>query len=359
MQHLDGESQVAAKQKHLLADLSRIGHAEPAQVLPALRGPQWAYRRRARLGARFVHKKGRMLVGFRERSAPYLADIARCEVLVAPWQDLPARLAALLEGLVLKERIPQVEFAAGDAQAVLVFRVLESLPNADAARLLEFGRVNGVGIYVQSGGLDTVKPLSGEPTELDYVLPTGSAAKTVRLAFEPIDFVQVNAAINVRMVERVLELLSLQTDEAVLDLYCGLGNFSLPLAAAGARVTGVEGDPGLVARARANGERNGCQNLQFHAADLSVPAEWGLWARETYGAVLLDPPRVGAREICERMSQWRPRRVVYISCHTGSLARDAGILTSAGGYRLLAAGVMDMFPHTTHVESIAVFEQAD
>jgi 23S rRNA (uracil1939-C5)-methyltransferase len=355
LQHLQSEAQIAGKQHRLLEDLNRIGHLTPRAVIAPLTGPIWGYRRRARLGVKYVFKKGKVLVGFRERAAPYLADVQRCEVLAEPWQDLPARLATLIDSLSVRERIPQVEFAASLGGTALVFRVLDPPSPEDAAKLAEFGRVLGVVIYLQSAGPDSVQPLAPPAAPLCYELAGG--AERLQLQFEPTDFVQVNAVLNEQMVAAVLRELGPQPGEQVLDLFCGLGNFSLPLASTGAQVTGVEGDARLVARAAANAERNACQNLRFYTADLCKPEEFGDWARARYDAVLLDPPRAGAKEIAERMSQWGPQRVVYISCHTGTLARDAGILAAGGAYELVGAGVMDMFPHTTHVESIAVFER--
>jgi len=360
LQHLAPPAQLAAKQRQLLDNLERIGRVTPEQVFAPLTGPQWAYRRRARLGVKYVHKKGRVLAGFREREKPYLADIQRCEVLLERFAGLPAHLAALVETLSSREMIPQVEVAAGDPRApgdysaALVFRVMHPPTGEDLEKLEEFGRLHALQIFLQSGGLDTVRPLREGYPALSYSVDENR----VTLEFGPVDFIQVNRDINVSMVNRAVELLRPTAADSVLDLFCGLGNFTLSLGTRARRVVGVEGDVGLVAKARANAERNGIVNATFHADNLFEPARAGAWAQDTYDLVLLDPPRAGAAEILERMPHWRPRRLVYISCHPGSLARDAGILVGAQGFKLAGAGVMDMFPHTTHVESIAVFEGA-
>jgi len=355
LQHLGAEAQLAAKQSQLLEDLSRIGRVSPQMVLPPLRGPVWGYRRRARLGVKYVHKKGRVLAGFREREKPYLADLQHCEVLLPALRSLPQELAALVETLSLRERVPQVEVAAGDAATALVFRVMAAPSADDLQRLEAFGRRLGVEIYLQPGGIDSVRPLRSDAPALHYLIaPFG-----VRIEFGPLDFVQVNAAINTAMVGAALDALEVQPGERVLDLFCGLGNFTLPLARRAAQVVGVEGDASLVAKARANAALNGLENVALFAANLFDPASFGGWSDGQYERVLLDPPRAGALEVVARMASWRPHRVVYISCHPGSLARDAGILVEKQGYRLTAAGVMDMFPQTTHVESIAVFTRRE
>jgi len=351
LQHLEPAAQLAAKQSQLLEDLARIGRVIPERVLPPLCGPVQGYRRRARLGIKYVHKKGRVLAGFREREKPYLADLQHCEVLVPSLRSLPRELAALVETLSVRERVPQVEVAVGDAVTALVFRVMETPSDEDLQRLEAFGSALGVQIHLQTGGIDSVRPLRSDAPPLRY----GIAPFGVTIEFGPLDFVQVNAAINERMVAGAIDALDVLPGERVLDLFCGLGNFTLPLSRRAAQVVGVEGDEGLVARARANAAANGIENVAFHADNLFAPESFGDWAAGRYDRVLLDPPRAGAREVVERMASWRPHRVVYISCHPGSLARDAGILVETQGYRLLAAGVMDMFPQTTHVESIAVF----
>ena len=353
LQHLSPAAQLAAKQRQLLENLQRIGNVQPTRVLEPLRGPEWAYRRRARLGIKFVHKKGRVLAGFRERDKPYIADIKRCEVLLAPLANLPQELAALTETLTIREKMPQVEVAAGDRATALVFRVLEAPGAEDLEKLAAFGAQRGLQIFVQPGGLDTVRPLRDDFPPLEYAVDGGN----VVIEFGPIDFIQVNRDINSSMVDAAMRLLQPQASDAALDLFCGLGNFTLPLARRARQVTGVDGDASLLSKARANAARNGIGNLGLAVENLFEPKSFGTWANERYDLVLLDPPRAGAAELLCCMPRWNPRRVVYISCHPGSLARDAQILVAEHGFALTAAGVMDMFPHTTHVESIAVFER--
>ncbi len=352
LQHLAPAAQLQAKQQQLLETLARIGQVRPRQVLEPLVGPPFAYRRRARLGVRFVHKKGRVLAGFRERDKPYIADVKRCETLIERFATLPAALAELVESLSLRERLPQVELAAGDASAALVFRVMQEPSAQDLAALERFGAEQGVGVYLQPAGPASVVPL-GAPPPLSYALDGGRLV----LEFGPLDFVQVNREVNVAMVARALECLAPGPTDQVLDLFCGVGNFTLPIARRTGRVVGVEGDPALLGRARANALRNALANVDFAAADLFGEGTLGPWAQARYDLVLLDPPRAGAASIMERMAQWGPRRLVYISCHPGSLARDAGLLVGSKGYELTGAGVMDMFPQTAHVESMAVFER--
>ena len=355
LQHLDPRAQLRAKQKELADNLERIGLVAPEEWLPPLLGPVWGYRRRARLSSRYVSKKGRSLVGFREKQGKYVADVARCEVLAEPVASLVGKLGELLTGMQRRESVPQIEVSLSDGERVLVMRVLDPLPESDLEALRAFEREHGLRILLQPGGLDSVAPLTPGPVDLHYRLDDFH----LRLDFGPTDFVQVNGAINNAMVARAIELLQVSAGDRVLDLYCGLGNFTLPLARRAAAVVGVEGEAGLIERARANARRNGLQNTAFHVADLSVAPDRTLpWMRGGYDKVLLDPPRVGAREVLSAVAQLGPHRVVYISCHTGSLAHDLGLLTQEHGFRLRAAGVLDMFPHTTHVESMAVLERA-
>jgi 23S rRNA (uracil1939-C5)-methyltransferase len=352
LQHLSAPAQLAAKERQLLDNLERIGRVRPERVLAPLQGPEWGYRRRARLGVKYVHKKGRVLAGFREREKPYIADVQRCEILLPPLATLPRDLAALVETLSIREKIPQVEVAAGDRDTALVFRVLEAPGAEDVGKIAAFGVAQGVQIFLQTGGLDTVRALRPDYAPLNYAVDGGG----VVIEFGPVDFIQINREINVAMVAAAMDLLQPTGADTVLDLFCGLGNFTLPLARRAGRVVGVEGDAALVAKAEGNAARNGVGNAAFFMENLFEPAQFGPWANQRYDLVLLDPPRAGASALLARMAHWGPRRVVYISCHPGSLARDAEALVSTYGFKLSCAGVMDMFPHTTHVESIAVFE---
>ncbi|MDB6088399.1 MAG: SAM-dependent methyltransferase [Gammaproteobacteria bacterium] len=368
LQHLSPEAQLEAKQTELRDNFDRVGRVTPKTWLPPLRGPVWGYRRRARLGAKFVTKKGRVVVGFRERLAPYIADVRHCDVLAAPVGDLITPLSDMLTGLSIRERVPQIEVAVADNAVALVFRVLDAPSAADLERLREFGTAQAVRVYLQPKGLDSIHELGpvgeegggaarGGAPPLHYRLPKFA----VQLEFVPTDFIQINGPVNEELVSRAVELLELTPSSRVLDLYCGLGNFTLAMAKSAGRVVGVEGDAALVARARHNAQLNRCENAEFHVADLAQPPLPGSaagkaapWLREAYTHVVLDPPRVGAREVLASVAALEPQRVLYISCHPGSLARDLGVLVNEHGFTLEAAGVLDMFPHTAHFESLAL-----
>ncbi len=261
LQHLSAPAQLAAKERQLLDNLERIGRVRPGRVLPPLRGPAWGYRRRARLGVKYVHKKGRVLAGFREREKPYLADLRRCEVILEPLATLPSDLAALVETLAIREKIPQVEVSAGDAATALVFRVLEAPGPRDVEKIAAFGAKQGLQIFLQTGGLDSVQPLSQDYPPLTYAVDGGR----VVIEFGPVDFIQINREINASMVTAAMELLLPTAGDTVLDLFCGLGNFTLPLAHRARRAVGVEGDAALVAKAGSNAGRNGVGNAAFFA----------------------------------------------------------------------------------------------
>lgn len=352
MQHLDPVAQLAAKQSELAESLLRIGRVEPEQWLEPLAGPVWNYRRRARLGAKWVPKRGRVLVGFRERQKPYIAALERCEVLATPLDALITPLSDLLTGLEAKASIPQIEAAVGEDGVLLVFRNLVELSAADRAALIAFGRAQGLRICLQPGGLDSIVALDGSSTTLEYRLPKENLA----FEFLPTDFIQVNGEMNRALVSRAIDLLELESSHRVLDLFCGLGNFTLPIARRVREVVGIEGEAGLVARARRNAARNQLSNASFHVANLAEPDGGSAALSGRFDRVLLDPPRAGALEVLPRLVKLGATRMVYVSCHPGTLARDVGVLCAEHGYRLVAAGVVDMFPHTTHVESIAVLE---
>ncbi|MFZ5606103.1 MAG: 23S rRNA (uracil(1939)-C(5))-methyltransferase RlmD [Pseudomonadota bacterium] len=353
LQHLAEDRQIEYKQQVLLDNLQRIGHVAPAAVLPPLRGEAWGYRRKGRFSVRRVEKKDKTLVGFREQDPRFVADLSECHVVVPQLGFKLQALGMLVDGLDARCDIPQIEFIAGDAATALVFRHLQPLSGGDKAKLSAFGEQQGFAIYLQPGGVESVHPL-GEGAALAFRLPPWD----ITLQFRPLDFIQVNARLNEAMIARALELLEVQPGERVLDLFCGLGNFTLPLArvVGDGTVVGVEGDAGLVARARANAERNGLRNVQFHAADLAQDLAGQPWLKAGFDRLLLDPARAGAIEVLRQLPLKGLKRIVYVSCHPGSLARDAGYLVHEAGWRLREAGVMDMFPHTAHVESIAVFD---
>lgn len=361
LQHMAEGEQIKAKQRLLLDNLQRIGRVQPQQVLPALMGGAWGYRRKGRFSVRRVAKKDKTLVGFREIDPRFVAELHECHTVVPSIGFKVDALSALVDSMDARGDIPQIEFIAGDASAnhsgiALVFRHLQPLGDADRAKLLAFQQEHGFSILLQPGGLDSVHPLSGEAPQLSFRLPQWD----VELQFRPLDFIQVNARLNEAMVARALELLDVQPGERVLDLFCGIGNFTLPLARVvgdAGTVVGVEGDAGLVQRARGNAEHNRLTNVSFHAADLSKDLAGQSWLKAGFDKLLLDPARAGALEVLKQFPLKGLKRIVYVSCHPGSLARDAGFLVNEAGWTLRAAGVMDMFPHTAHVESIAVFEQ--
>ena len=353
LQHLAPAAQIAAKQNVLAQNFARIGHVDPARWLAPLTADAWGYRRRARLSVKYVTKKGKTLVGFRERDPRFVADLAHCDVLDSSLGEKLGVLGTLLNDMQGAASIPQIEFSAGDVARVLVFRHLQPLPGADQEKLAAFGREQGFAILLQPGGADSVHALEPGEIDLHYSLP----AYGLKLAFTALDFVQVNARINQKMIAHALELLQPGAKDRVLDLFCGLGNFSLPIAQHAARVCGVEGDTGLVERARSNAAANGVANAEFHVGDLAGDVRGSAWARAEWDLMLLDPPRSGAEGLLRQLPGKSVRRVVYVSCHPASLARDAGTLVRTHGFRLEAAGVMDMFPHTAHVESIALFER--
>ncbi|WP_049620925.1 23S rRNA (uracil(1939)-C(5))-methyltransferase RlmD [Frateuria defendens] len=358
LQHMDATAQIEAKQRVLADNFARIGKVEPESWLPPLVDEPWGYRRKGRLSVRAVAKKGRVLVGFREESNPrFVADIRHCHVVHPALGPKIGLLAELISAMDAAADIPQVEFAAGDDTFALVFRHLQPLSERDSAALAAFGREHGFAIYLQPGGVSSVHPLWPEAPRLAFRLSAGEGVDEVELEFQPLDFVQVNAGLNRRMMARTLELLDPQPTDRVLDLFCGLGNFTLPIARRVAEVAGVEGEHGLVARAGENAQRNGLANARFHVANLFEDQRQANWAREPWDKLLLDPPRAGADQVLAYLPHKQTRRIVYVSCHPASLARDAGILVHQHGFRLVSAGVMDMFPHTAHVESIALFER--
>ena len=356
LQHLDEAKQIHAKQRVLVENLERIGHVAAKTILPPLGDAAWGYRRKGRFSVRRVEKKDKTLVGFREQDPRFVADLSVCHTVIPQIGFKVEALGALVDAMDGRRDIPQIEFIAGDASddfsgIVLVFRHLQPLSLRDRDALLAFGQQHGFAIYLQPGGIDSVHPLWPADPKLAFRL----APWDVELKFRPLDFIQVNAGLNEKMIARAIELLDPQPADRVLDLFCGLGNFTLPLARRVREVVGVEGDSGLVQRARDNAAHNGLANAQFHAADLAQDLRGQPWRREGFDRLLLDPPRSGADVVLKQLPLKGLQRIVYVSCHPGSLARDAGYLVNERGWKLEAAGVMDMFPHTAHVESIALF----
>lgn len=353
LQHLSVEHQLQSKQNALMEAFKRIGKVEPEQILPPLTtGTSLGYRRKARLGVKYVAKKGKVLVGFRERGSGFLADLTACKVLHPKVGNLLTPLGDLMFEVSIRERIPQIEVSMGDDECVLVFRILEPLTPEDEQLLIAFAKEHSVAIYTQDAGPDSIRPLS-DPVQLSYRLTNYD----LTLEFLPNDFTQVNTELNRLMLGHALELLQPEKSDRILDLFCGLGNFTLPIAQRCEEVVGVEGDSELVQRARANAELNQIGNSRYYTANLYENLEKEPWLSERFGKALLDPPRSGAQEVLEHLPKLGIQRIVYVSCYPGTLARDAGILVNDLGYKLRSAGVMDMFPHTAHVESIALFEK--
>ncbi len=356
MQHMEFTAQVAAKQRVLEENLKRIGNVDPETLLPAIYGPAWNYRHRARLSARYVAKKGTVLVGFHEKRSSFIADMRECHILPTRISlQLPA-LRELVMKLSIREKMPQIELAAGDQVDVLVFRNMEAITAEDEALFKAYADHWQVQIWLQPKGPDTAYPL----------YPLDAPALTYRLQefgitmpFKPTEFTQVNPHINRVLVERAMRLLDPQPGERIADMFCGLGNFTLPIARSGAWVLGMEGSQQLVERAMENAHKNGlAERVQFQMANLFEMTEHWLAQLGQFDKMLIDPPRDGALELCKSIPEMNgPRRIVYVSCNPATLARDANILVNVKGYKLKSAGVVNMFPHTAHVESMAWFEK--
>lgn len=349
--HLSSEKQIEEKQKVLIDGLKHIGKVEAGEILPPLTTHPWGYRRKARLGVKYVFKKEKVLVGFRERSAPYLAELEQCEVL---HPDAGMRLTSfskLIQSLSCYDNIAQIEVAIADDISAFVFRNLVELTDEDKTKLADYAKEESIAIYLQPKGPDTVTPLYPENTRLQYTLPDYN----VTLDFQPTDFTQVNQDINPKMIKLALELLDLNENDHVLELFCGLGNFTLPMARSAKHITGVEGDAELISRANKNAEQNNISNTDLHVANLMEDVSKCSWLTKDYDKLLLDPPRSGAKEMMPYIAKLNIKTIVYVSCNPSTLARDAGTLVNEMGYTLVKAGIMDMFPHTAHVESIALF----
>lgn len=352
LQHLRSEVQIQAKQQIVAEHLLHIGKVQPETWLDPITGPALGYRRRARLGVRYVPGKGGVVIGFRERHKSFLANLNTCLVLESTIAGLLPELRTLIGNLSCPNRIPQIEVASGDERRALVFRHLVPLQERDERLLRAFGELHGIQIYRQGDGPESIASLwPTEPEALSYRLPEFE----VEIRFRPTDFVQVNAAVNRRMVNQAIQLLDLHGDEQVRDLFCGLGNFTLPLSRRAKQVLGVEADRSLIEGARHNKLINHISNADFMEADLYQEVSHSPWQDFRCHRLLLDPPRNGAMEVIKRLSEPLPSRIVYVSCYPATLARDSEYLVRVLGYRLAAAGVMDMFPQTSHMESMALF----
>ncbi len=352
LQHVTQDEQIKLKQSVLLEQLAHFGHIQPKTVLEPLRTDPYHYRRKARIGLKYVAKKGKVILGFRERSGRYITDCNHCEVLHPRLSALWEPIRAVIDSLSVKQEIPQIECAVGDTQVALVVRHLQALGAEDLEKLTAFAKTNAVDLYLQPKGPSTVHQLFPHPGtgRLVYSLPEFG----IQLQAHPLDFMQVNAVINQQMISRAMELLDLNPQDTVLDLFCGLGNFTLPMAKRVKQVTGVEGEATMVERVLENAALNHCDNVEAYCADLSQDASHLPWAKKSYTKLMIDPARAGADAVIGLISTLSPERICYVSCNPATLARDAGLLAEAG-YVLESAGIMDMFTHTHHTEAIALF----
>jgi 23S rRNA (uracil1939-C5)-methyltransferase len=355
MQHLDARAQVAAKQRILEDNLERIGKVRPASIMPPIYGQTWGYRQRARLSVRHVIKKGKTLVGFHEKSSRYVADMQHCEILPPKIARLLPLLAQMNEGLSVRDDLPQIEVAVGEHVDALVLRIMKPLSADDEVTIKQFADTHQVQFWLQTKGPETVVPFYPlDAPALSYSLPEFG----ITMPFSPTDFTQVNSTLNRLMMSRAMRLLSPQKGERIADFFCGLGNFTLPIARSGAQVVGIEGSASLLQRAAQNAELNGLgANTQFSVMNLFEMNEETLAELGHFDKMLIDPPRDGAFELVKSLGADAPQRIVYVSCNPATLARDAEVLVHQKGYVLKAAGIMNMFPHTSHVESIALFER--
>lgn len=351
MQHMKPEQQIYMKQDVLLNLLSRTAQLKADKVLPPLTADFWGYRSKARLGVRYVNKKQRLLVGFREKHSGLLAEMDRCEVLDPRVGHKIDVISQCIQALQAYDRIAQIEVAVTEDIVALVFRHLVELSEDDRQKLVNLGKDESFHIYLQSGGPDSVELLYPDASVLQYRLTDFA----VDLQFLPTDFTQINMGINRQMIKQAIDLLALTEHDQVLDLFCGLGNFSLAMATRAAKVVGIEGDAGLIERAKQNASLNNITNVDFYVQDLTRDLSEVLWAQQHYNKILIDPARPGAMEMMQTVASMAPERIVYVSCNPATLARDAGELVNRFGYNLESVGVMDMFPHTAHVESMALF----
>ena len=349
-QHLSSLNQISAKHDWLQSAFMGQSKVQPKEWLEPIQVESWGYRRKARLGVRYVAKKEKVLVGFRERKSSFVTVMSRCEVLHPSLGDNLEILSECIEALSIKEHVPQIEVAIAEKDTILILRHLQPLNENDEKVLIDYAKKLSITWYLQSGGLDTIKPLKN-PVQLTYSIPKHN----IEMSFLPNDFTQVNFELNKKMIDLALGLLDLNENDDVIDLFCGLGNFTLPISRYANKVVGIEGDQGLVERAKANAEENNITNALFYKADLFEDVSGFEWFRgKNYNKALIDPSRTGAIEIVELLPKLNIERLVYVSCNPATLARDTAKLISLG-FSLESAGVMDMFPQTAHVESIALF----
>lgn len=354
LQHWQHDYQIIHKQQQLAEQLQHFANAEPQQWLPPIIGPLWQYRHKARLGVRHVPGKVDVLVGFRERNGRYLTDMRSCHILHPSVGDNIDSLRQLISQLSIYQYIAQIEVAVGDSRTALIFRHLQNFSDQDLDRLMAYGDDKQFDIYLQPGKADSIHKIYPRDTEQRLTMSLGH--HQLKLRFHPTDFTQINPTINQKMIAQALALLNISHNDHVLDLFCGIGNFSLPLAKYAKQVTAIEGSEEMVKRGQENAQYNQINNIDFYHADLSQPLDHHAWAKQQYDSILVDPPRSGASAIVNNINHLAGKRIVYISCHPASLARDSALLIRQG-YQLKKAGIMDMFPQTSHVESIALFEK--
>jgi 23S rRNA (uracil1939-C5)-methyltransferase len=356
MQHMAMDAQVHFKQKILLEQLKHFGHVVPESLLTPITANIWGYRRKARLGARYVRKKEKMLVGFREKATGVLADLESCLILHPSIGKRLPEICKTIASITQFDQIPQIEVAVGDNAAALIFRHMTDLPDEDLDKLIALGKTFELEIYLQPNAPAELQKIW--PLDQNYRLSYGLPDYQLEMQFHPLDFTQVNAEVNPMMIKQALQLLNPQATDKILDLFCGLGNFTLPIARYAEHVVGIEGSQEMVTRGYDNAKHNNISNVEFHAANLAViPETRPAWMKKHYDKILLDPPRTGAKEIIELFPKFGAKSIVYVSCNPATLARDAGELVNKQGYKLKCVGVINMFPQTSHIEAIALFEK--
>jgi len=354
LQHLSHIKQISFKTLAFQEQMKHFGNLDALNILSPITGPIWNYRSRARLSVKYVQKKQKVLVGFHEKNGRYVAEITQCPILHVAVSKKILDLSNLVAQFSIYNQIPQIEIICGDDVTVLLFRHLQKFSDKDLELLQKFGLEHNFQIYLQAGGIETIQPLASnqESVPLSYKL----AKQNIEMFFAPTDFTQINQAINQQMVAHVLELLDMQSNEKILDLFCGIGNFTLPLANKCNQIVGVEGNKYAIVRAKQNAEHNNIKNAEFYCSDLTKELSTIPWAKQQYDKILLDPPRTGALEICTQIKKFGAKKIVYVSCNHATLARDTKELTN-NGYKLQSARIVDMFPHTSHIETIADFSR--
>lgn len=352
LQHLNHAKQLAYKTKILQEQMQHFGNLDSINISPPITGPIWGYRSRARLAVKYVQKKQKVLVGFHEKNGRYIAEITTCPILHPTVGEKIIPLSKLVDQLSIYNQIPQIEMACGNNVTALVFRHLQKFSAKDIDLLQKSKIEHGWQIYLQPGNTETMQPLTANYSlmPLNYKL----VKQNIEILFAPINFTQINQNINQQMVTHITESLEIKPDDKILDLFCGIGNFTLPFATKGAKITGVEGNNNSIIRAKQNAQHNNIKTAEFYCTDLTKELATASWAQQQYNKILLDPPRTGAIEICSQIKKFRAKKIIYVSCNHATLARDTKELVS-NGYKLQNAKVVDMFPHTKHIEIIAEF----